>query len=914
MTEFAIHFLRPWLLLLLIPAIGLALLPYFRLQKRYRRNRNRVTSVVLHCVVMVLSILVLSGMWFSYDTPNKENEILLLVDASYSNREEKAAKDAFLETVAGDCGSNYKLGIVKFGYDQKYAAPFSNDADEVFAQYLRSEDPDTSATDVAAALTYARTLFSNPQTGKIVLLSDGIETDGQATRVIKAVSAEGIRVDVAHFPNAAQEGEVQLIGLQTPDYNPSVGEEIALTATLATDLDQTARTTLTLYDNGVPDAQIAIPLAPGTQTYTVPHTFTTDGLHELRLAVAAEGDTVPLNNAYYAYMYLAEYNNILVVEKYAGESDPVTKALGDEYNVRVVSIEENTDGLPADMATLCNYEQVILVNVANSDIKNTAFNDLLVPYVEDCGGGLFTLGGKNGTDVQGKPVPHAYNRDDMLGSNLQTLLPVHVVDYTPPAAVVFVIDSSGSMGTGNNSLLAVAKRGALACLNALSPRDWCGIVTFDQTAAEASPLLPVANRDAVRNAINGVSNNGSGGTVFSDAIDRAGEMLSAVDVERKHIVILTDGQPGDAATDPDTEQAQFMDKVKINIDKNITMSIVAFGSMGSETLLRQATDLGKGHLYYGVSVTEDVAGKVYEDLRTYATSEIEYGREFTLRIASFDTPVVSGIKQTDLSKLPFKGYYGTQLKEGADAPLMAEYSPMYAQWTYGQGKVGSFMCDFGGEWSKAFADSETGALFLRNAVQNLFPTNGLQNTDIDVTWIEDNYGQQMNVYAALEEDERVDVTVMPVSDDAKALYGETVPVTAADGYTRFNFALTCPGLYHITVQKKDASGTVVSQLAMYKTFSWSEEYDRFPPEPIDGAAFLASLAADGNGIVLQDSLQIYDTFDKYLHKTADPRIPFLIVAMVLFLADIAVRKFKFKWLHEILRDRKEKRSMQNGKS
>ena len=32
-----------------------------------------------------------------------------------------------------------------------------------------------------------------------------------------------------------------------------------------------------------------------------------------------------------------------------------------------------------------------------------------------------------------------------------------------------------------------------------------------------------------------------------------------------------------------------------------------------------------------------------------------------------------------------------------------------------------------------------------------------------------------------------------------------------------------------------------------------------------------------------------------------------IVAIVLFLLDVAVRKFKFKWIHEIIADKKEKR-------
>ena len=35
----------------------------------------------------------------------------------------------------------------------------------------------------------------------------------------------------------------------------------------------------------------------------------------------------------------------------------------------------------------------------------------------------------------------------------------------------------------------------------------------------------------------------------------------------------------------------------------------------------------------------------------------------------------------------------------------------------------------------------------------------------------------------------------------------------------------------------------------------------------------------------------------------------MIVLLVLFLMDIAVRKFKWKWPHELIRDRKAKKAM-----
>ena len=80
MYHFRIAFEYPWLLLLIIPALGLTLFFYFRSAKKYRRNRNRITSIVLHMLVMTLCVCVLSGIVFLYDVPNTDNQIVLLVD------------------------------------------------------------------------------------------------------------------------------------------------------------------------------------------------------------------------------------------------------------------------------------------------------------------------------------------------------------------------------------------------------------------------------------------------------------------------------------------------------------------------------------------------------------------------------------------------------------------------------------------------------------------------------------------------------------------------------------------------------------------------------------------------------------------------------------------------------------------
>ena len=93
MQNLTLHFNYPWLLLLFIPALALTLIPYFRLNKRYRKTRNRITSIVLHLVVMVLAISALAGLRFDYEVPNTNNEIILLVDVSETEEQSAEQRD-----------------------------------------------------------------------------------------------------------------------------------------------------------------------------------------------------------------------------------------------------------------------------------------------------------------------------------------------------------------------------------------------------------------------------------------------------------------------------------------------------------------------------------------------------------------------------------------------------------------------------------------------------------------------------------------------------------------------------------------------------------------------------------------------------------------------------------------------------
>ena len=906
MTNFRIVYDHPWLLLLMIPAVLLALVPHFLTAKKYRRTRNRIVSLVAFIVASILAINLLAGIRFTYENPNENNELIVLVDVSESGETERGEKDALVESIVSISDGEYNVGVVKFGYGQVYAAKMSDNTEGVISEYYASADPDTTASDIASALEYAMSLFTYPQSAKIVLLSDGIETDGKALSAIRAIAARGVRVDTVCFPTE-EVPEVQILSVEIPEQYLMIDEPFNAELRLKTNvpIDGEILVGLEIFDNEKKVSEARLSVTEKETVIPIEVTLDQRGFHELAFKISNNSDTSDKNNTYHTYVSIQQFNKILLIERNAGESAKMQEIFGDNYEVSTLSIEENLSELPRDIETLAEYEQVILVNIAYSDMP-TGFEELLHRYVYNLGGGLLTVGGIN-DGTPSKPIPHAYNREDLDKSTYyKQMLPVSAIDFTPPTAVMIVVDSSGSMTTDaveGKTKYDLALDGATACLDTLSDRDYCGIVSFQSTASEKMQLIPVAQKDQIVETIEYMrKNQDAGDTIFSDAIIRAGEALSVLDnVEKKHIVMITDGMPSD-------KLSVYGEYIKDNLAKGITMSIITVGSASDtyQSSMKEAAEMGGGE-YYHLTDPKSIPDEMQKLISLEAIPEIAYGEEFKLTIKD-KTTVVTGIDETSLPTL--KGYYGTVKKADAVVPLMGKYVPIYAQWKYGNGNVGSFMCDLTGtdlSWSKNFVNDIVGQSIILNIVDNIFPNHDVRADGINFVIKSDNYETQLNAHG-VPENHRLEVEVNPISNSLVDLKESGIAVTEAEGNRRFIFTIKDAGLYEIIVKRYDEENCLLSEIVLHKNFSYSEEYNYFTDREPIGDELLTELARMGNGIVVDDVADVFNTFDKSVKREYDPRIVMLIIIIIAVLIDIAVRKFKFKWIHEIVRDRKNKKA------
>jgi hypothetical protein len=196
------------------------------------------------------------------------------------------------------------------------------------------------------------------------------------------------------------------------------------------------------------------------------------------------------------------------------------------------------------------------------------------------------------------------------------------------------------------------------------------------------------------------------------------------------------------------------------------------------------------------------------------------------------------------------GFYGAKAKKGAEVIIKGPYNvPLYTQWKCGLGTVGTFACDLNGTWSQEFICSDTGSQLINNIVSNLFPTYSIRPNDFEILIKGDNYRHTVTVITDLEDGEYVELSVR--GED-----GVQVFTSDATGNNKFSFSITSAGIHVITVQKKDASGTVLAESVYYKAFSYSKEYDKFYDRE-SAAENLANIAKSGNGNVIQSAAEVF---------------------------------------------------------
>lgn len=586
---------RPWLLgVFVLGAIAMAFLSRtFGVMSAPRR----AVSAVVRLLLMLLIGACIAGVGL-VRTSDKLAAIAV-VDASDSVRRFGALSGLDFSTRIADYlqrstagrGPDDLLGVVVFdGRAITSVAPTSARISD-----FSFEPPGAEGTDIETALRLARAIVPPDAAGRLVLFTDGNQTRGNAEAAARefASSARPVPVEVVALKYRL-ENEVYIANVDAPSQAPAESS-VRLRVTLFSTTK--AIGTLRVLSSDAREQQLyaqRVELDPGENVRTLEVPLGPGRVHRFRAVFEPQtdaagkplGDTLAENNAATAFTLTPGTGSVLIVE---GTSDNhLPSALARTLEEDGLKVETLTARLvPSDPLTLQNYDLIILENVGAEDLPEPT-QRLLAAAVREMGIGLIMVGGVNSFGAGGW-------RNTPLEPVLPVLLDLPERLVEPEAAVVFILDNSGSMRRpvmgSSRSQQEIANQAAAMALGALDRRDLVGVIAFNSNYDVVQPLSPNADPASTASAI--LSIGPGGGTNLAPALVEAGKQLDAVKAKNKNIIVLTDGVSQDRDKLPDI--------AKSLAKRDIRLSSIAIGDDADVSSLEEMSRIGEGKFYQVVN-------------------------------------------------------------------------------------------------------------------------------------------------------------------------------------------------------------------------------------------------------------------------------------------------------------------------
>lgn len=448
--------------------------------------------------------------------------------------------------------------------------------------FLRSADENQfrqvstqSTTNVENAVDFAlrNSTHSAPTRSQakkaILLLSDGIETTGDASVSMRLAKDAGVPVFFIQ-PRQPTGVDAQVSELQH-SLVARIGDRVTVTASLATNTALSAQVHLYVDDKLV--ASETTQLRENTpQEIAFNYVPEQTGPASLRVQIDVPGDTRLENNTVTSSLNVIGPPNVIYVSQ--SPTPPLAESLRQGgFRVNKISPDKTSFAFAEASAN----SVIVIDNVTATDLSQSAV-DALKLAVAKRGAGLIVLGGAN-----------AFGNGAYRHSTLEELLPVTSESGLPRphAAVLFLIDKSGSMegDPSEVSRLALARRAVSETAKTLTSSDVVGLVAFDVSSQWLLPLATTASPElALTHAASAMRANG--GTRLRAAIENAVDALGNTDTPSRILVLVTDGF---------AENEKFDDLAKTLLAKNTVLIALAVGADADTAPLTSLAVATGGH-------------------------------------------------------------------------------------------------------------------------------------------------------------------------------------------------------------------------------------------------------------------------------------------------------------------------------
>lgn len=789
---------------------------------------------------------------------------------------QEAAWD-LLARASGGRGADDPFGLVVF--DGRAVALATPGSDDPLAR-SPSFTP-TDGTDIPGAMRLARAMLPADAEGRLVLITDGRSTRGAIDDITPDVP-----VDVAPVEYRVRQETI----VESFDLPARAGANAQIDGRVVIRSTGPARGTLTVLRDGRPvdlspgDPGDGVRVESGGGRVVVPVRF---GLAEGRVhryeavfepdrAETAEGtvlfgDTSATNNRAGAFTITRSPGAVLLVDGTgAGDASGLARTLraaGREVEVTAAA------AFPTDLLTLEGYDLVVLDDVP-IDALPRASAERLDAYARSFGGGVLFVGGRTALTAGG-----------WRGSAIEDALPVRleIPDRVvmPEAAVVFVLDRSGSMSRpvfgSSRSQQEIANTAAAGAIDTLDPGDLVSVISFSNSPTVVVPMGPITDAEAIRSAVLGIGSGG--GTNLALALDTARAQLAGVESKTKHVIVLSDGNS--------LEPERLAGLASALRSSGARVSTIAVGDDADVDALRTVAERGDGVFYRVVnpSVLPQVFIRAVRVMREPAVRDTP----FDPIVTDPDTPVTSGV-----GRIPTLGgiVLSTRRDRAATPVVSPDDDPVVAYWPVELGRTAVVTTDAQG-WSDAWSGTPGYARFWNNLTA--WTARAVDDTPGELRMVGSGDTADLVYEAQTNAGEPIDGLVV------------TANLYMPDGSVRESpLRQTGPGRYEGTARNLPAGVVVAAARAEAGSV-------RLPPA-IAGVSVRAGaedqhLSSDGPGLArlaerTDGRVLDWSSPADLFRRDRSPRVirsalwpSLLIASMVLFLLDVGMRRLAWdRWV------------------
>ncbi|MBQ7907200.1 MAG: hypothetical protein IJ309_04410 [Clostridia bacterium] len=534
-----INIVTPWFFLILIPALILGVIPFFRLHKKRRMSSKHLIPFIIHLALIFVLTSMLAGIKITETiTAPTDNSVVFVVDMSDSNSVMIEEMDERIHDIMKVADLEItRFGLVVFGGDSGYSGSINHGIISTTAigdlAYMAEKPTDGSlrylnpssinydseqeynGSDLSAALLTAKDMIEKTalDTNKrVVLLSDGKETtdggdalDAARSLINASIKVDGIYLDLA---KSTEHKEAQIVSLST-NGKVSYGDEIQFQATVES-TSYVKNATVTLYnESGKQIATATQAISKGTTLVDLEcdskkANISVSTVNVVKAELTINNDIIEQNNVFYSWYTVDPIGSMLVVEGDKTQLTLINKHIDLEKEGYTVDFIEPQE-FPDSLEKLLVYDEIVLMNVDFEDTKNGmpahAANNI-IRFVEENGRGLLYTCGDNVYDYSGNPEEDGYKH-----SPISEILPVelNVDNEKQTVALVLAIDLSSSMKELTNTKddkgkavsryqIVVESAKKVITESEFAENDYIGVVVFWQDYKVALPMQEFGNQ------------------------------------------------------------------------------------------------------------------------------------------------------------------------------------------------------------------------------------------------------------------------------------------------------------------------------------------------------------------------------------------------------------------------------------